>query len=69
VVIKAPDGDPWLYVFAASPNAIRLTSDRVAFRREALAELPAMAVEHVDRRGRRAVAGRRTVVDVRAAGA
>jgi hypothetical protein len=44
-------------VFAASPNAIQLTPDRVAFLREALAELPAMAPEHVDRHGRRAVTG------------
>lgn len=40
VVFRAPDGDPWLYVFAASPNAVRLTPARVAFLREALADLP-----------------------------
>jgi hypothetical protein len=58
VVIKVPDGSPWLYVFAASPNAIRLTPDRVTFLREALADLPAMAPEHVDRHSRRTVARR-----------
>jgi hypothetical protein len=50
VVMRAPDGDPWWYLFAASPNAIRLTRDRLAFLREALAELPTMAAECVDRR-------------------
>jgi hypothetical protein len=50
VIIRVPDGDPWLYLFAASPNAIRLTKDRLAFLQEALAELPTMAAERVDRR-------------------
>ena len=50
VIIRVPDGDPWLYVFAASPSAIDLTDDRKAFLRKALAELPAMAADRVDRR-------------------
>jgi hypothetical protein len=50
LVIRTPDGDPWLHIFAASPNAIRLTPDRIAFLQDALAELPTMAAEHVDRR-------------------
>jgi hypothetical protein len=69
VVFKVPDGSPWLHVFAASPNAIRLTADRVTFLRDALADLPAMAPEHVNRRGRRTVPGGRTAVDMQAAGA
>lgn len=50
IVIRVPDDDPWLYLFAASPNAIRLTEDRQAFLRDALANLPAMAADRVDRR-------------------
>lgn len=50
VVIGMPDGGAWLHIFAASPNAIRLTPDRVAFLREALAELPTLAADRVDRR-------------------
>jgi len=69
VVIRVPDGSPWLHVFAASPNAIQLTPDRMTFLREALADLPAMAAEHVDRHGRRTVASGREAVNVRAAGA
>jgi len=53
----------------ASPNAIQLTPDQVAFLREALAELPAMAPEHVDRCDRRTVTNVQAVVDVPAAGA
>ena len=49
VVIRVPDGDPWLYLFAASPNAILLTQDRQAFLHKALAELPTMAAERIDR--------------------
>jgi hypothetical protein len=63
VVIKTPGGDPWLYVFAASPNAVRLTPDRVAFLRQALADLPAISPAHADRHGRP------TVTKMRAAGA
>lgn len=48
VVIRVPVGDPWLYIFAASPNAIRLNPKRIAFLQEALANLPAMAAECVD---------------------
>ena len=50
VVIRVPDGDPWLHIFAASPNAIRLTHKRIAFLQEALATLPTMAAECVDPR-------------------
>jgi hypothetical protein len=61
VVIRVPAGDPWLYLFAASPNAICLTEDRQAFLREALAELPTMAADRVARR-------QATMTDVAAAG-
>jgi hypothetical protein len=39
-VFRVKDGHPWLYVFAASPSAVRLTPARVSFLREALADLP-----------------------------
>jgi len=52
VVIRVPAGDPWLYIFAASPNAISLTPDRITFLQDALAELPTMAADRVDRRRR-----------------
>lgn len=45
VLLKAPGGHPWLHVFAASPNALRLTPDRIAFLRDALADLPAISSE------------------------
>jgi hypothetical protein len=46
VIIRVPDSDPWWYLFAASPNAIQLTRERLTFLRKALAELPAMAQYH-----------------------
>jgi len=49
LVVRTPEGDPWLHIFAAAPNAIRLTADRIAFLRDALAELPTMAADRVDR--------------------
>jgi hypothetical protein len=52
LVIRVPAGDPWLYIFAASPNAISLTPDRITFLQDALSELPTMAAERVDRRRR-----------------
>jgi hypothetical protein len=55
VLLRVPGGDPWLYIYAASPNAIRLTEDRRAFLREALADLPTMAAEHVAGRWRKAL--------------
>lgn len=50
VVIRTPDGYPWLHIFAAAPNAIRLTPDRIAFLQNTLTELPTMAAHRVDRR-------------------
>jgi hypothetical protein len=63
LTIRMPAGDPWLYIFATSPNAVQLTPARIAFLREALADLPTMSPTHVDTRRRSGVAA------VRAAGA
>jgi hypothetical protein len=52
VIIRVPAGDPWLYIFAAAPNAISLTPDRITFLQDTLAELRTMAAERVDRRRR-----------------
>jgi hypothetical protein len=42
-----PGGDrdqvAWLFVFAATPSAVRLCPDLTRFLREALADLPALA--------------------------
>lgn len=56
VVITTPCGDPWLHVFAASPNAIRLTKTRMTFLRQALADLPAISPAHADMSGRPTIA-------------
>lgn len=45
VLLRVPDGHPWMHVFAASPNALRLTPDRIAFLRDALSDLPATSSE------------------------
>jgi hypothetical protein len=66
LVIRVPAGDPWLYVFAAAPNAISLTPDRIKFLQDTLAELPTMAAERVDRR-HRPVTSTRTVPITRTA--
>ena len=50
VVIRVPDSEPWLYLCGPSPNALRLTNRRITFLRDALAQLPTMAAERIERR-------------------
>jgi hypothetical protein len=49
-------GTCWMSIFATSPKAVQLTPERIAFLREALADLPTMSPANADTRRRPSVA-------------